>query len=102
MMISQKLPLKITPLKFNIAPEKWWLENYFPIGKVTFQGRTVKLPGCNAWKLKITCENSWLPAVRLHQPTVASAVRFLNSRLKALPNDIVVDIQCHETGFLYH
>ena len=26
------------PLKFNIAPEKWWLEDYFPIGKVTFQG----------------------------------------------------------------
>ena len=25
------------------APEKWWLEAYFPIGKVTFQGRTVKL-----------------------------------------------------------
>ena len=25
-------------LKFNIAPEKWWLEDYFPIGKVTFQG----------------------------------------------------------------
>ena len=21
-----------TPLKFNIAPEKWWLEAYFPIG----------------------------------------------------------------------
>ena len=27
-----------TPWKFNIAPEKWWLEDYFPIGKVTFQG----------------------------------------------------------------
>ena len=26
-----------------MAPEKWWLEDYFPIGKVTFQGRTVKL-----------------------------------------------------------
>ena len=24
--------------KFNIASEKWWLEDYFPIGKVTFQG----------------------------------------------------------------
>ena len=20
-----------------VAPEKWWLEDYFPIGKVTFQ-----------------------------------------------------------------
>ena len=28
----------VAPLKFNIAPEKWWLEDYFPIGKVTFQG----------------------------------------------------------------
>ena len=27
-----------TPPKFNVAPEKWWLEDYFPIGKVTFQG----------------------------------------------------------------
>ena len=26
------------PPKFNIAPEKWWLETYFPVGKVTFQG----------------------------------------------------------------
>ncbi len=32
-----------TPPKFNIDPEKWWLEDYFPIGKVTLQGRTVKL-----------------------------------------------------------
>ena len=23
---------QITPQKFNIAPEKWWLEDYFPIG----------------------------------------------------------------------
>ena len=28
----------ITPLKFNIVTEKLWLEDYFPIGKVTFQG----------------------------------------------------------------
>ena len=27
-----------TPPKFNIAPEKWWLEDYFPIGKVTVPG----------------------------------------------------------------
>ena len=36
---------RATPLKFNIAPEKRWLEDYFPIGKVTFQGRAVKLWG---------------------------------------------------------
>ena len=27
-----------TTPKFNIAPQKWWLEDYFPIGKVAFQG----------------------------------------------------------------
>ena len=27
-----------TPPKFNIAPEKRWLENYVPIGKAPFQG----------------------------------------------------------------
>ena len=27
----------ITPWKFNIAPEKWWLEDEFPFGKVTFR-----------------------------------------------------------------
>ena len=27
-----------TPPKFNIDPWEWWLEGYFPIGKVTFQG----------------------------------------------------------------
>ena len=31
------------PWKFNIALEKWWLEDYFPIGKVTFQGQAVQL-----------------------------------------------------------
>ena len=30
--------LNHTPPEFNIAPEKRWLEDYFPIGKVTFQG----------------------------------------------------------------
>ncbi len=31
-------PKLSTPPKFNIDPEKWWLEDYFPIGKATFQG----------------------------------------------------------------
>ena len=29
---------QVTSPKFDIAPEKWWLEEYFPIGKGTFQG----------------------------------------------------------------
>ena len=33
----------LTPLKFNSSPLKTWLEDCFPIGKVTFQGRAVKL-----------------------------------------------------------
>ena len=41
---SQRL-FGCTPPKFNIAPEKSWWEDYFPIGKVTVQGRAVKLPG---------------------------------------------------------
>ena len=29
----------VTPPKLNSSPpKKWWLEDYFPIGKVTFQG----------------------------------------------------------------
>ncbi len=28
----------VTPQKINIATEKWWLEDYFPIGKAYFQG----------------------------------------------------------------
>ena len=32
-----------TPPKFNIAPEQWWLQDYFPFEMVYFQGRTVKL-----------------------------------------------------------
>ena len=33
------LSIQPTPPKFNIAPEKLWLEDYFPVVKVTFQGR---------------------------------------------------------------
>ena len=33
------LKIKIcTNPKFNIAPERWWLEDYFPFGMVSFQG----------------------------------------------------------------
>ena len=36
--LVSELNYPLPPPKFNIAPEKWWLEDYFPIGKVTFQG----------------------------------------------------------------
>jgi len=33
----------LAPPNFNITPEKWWLEGYFPFGMVYFQGRAVTL-----------------------------------------------------------
>ena len=38
-----------TPPKFNIAPEKWWLEDDFPFGKAYLQGQTVKFPRCTTF-----------------------------------------------------
>ena len=35
--------------KFNIAPENGWLEDYLPFGRVTFQGRAVKLGRCTLY-----------------------------------------------------
>lgn len=35
-----------TPLKFDMAPEKWWLVDYLPLEMVKFQGRAVKCRGC--------------------------------------------------------
>ena len=32
------LVASVTLSKFNIAPEKCWLQDYCPIGKVTFEG----------------------------------------------------------------
>ena len=34
-LVSKKL---ITLRKFNIVPERWWLEDYFPLGIPYFQG----------------------------------------------------------------
>ena len=36
---GQKTPIRYgTPVKLNIAREKWWLEDYFPFGMFSFQG----------------------------------------------------------------
>ncbi len=43
MFFYQLNNLDTPPPKFNIAPKKCWLEDYIPVGKVTFQGRAVKL-----------------------------------------------------------
>ncbi len=43
-----------TSLKNNIAPEKGWLEEYFPFGKVTFQGGYIKIQGvASSWRVKL-------------------------------------------------
>ena len=55
------------PPKFNIAPEKWWLEDYLPIGKATFQGRTVTL-----W------ESSLLRSKSLSFPCGTAKIMFLH------------------------
>ena len=43
--ISQTYSL-VTPLKFNIAPVKWWLEDEFPFEIAYFFRLYVKFPGC--------------------------------------------------------
>ena len=48
-----------TPPKFNIALEKWWLENDIPFGMADFEGRTVKLPGSIPY-IRVLY-NFWLP-----------------------------------------
>ena len=40
----------LTPPKFNIAPEEWWLENEFPFGIGYFRGY-VKFQGCTYWNV---------------------------------------------------
>ena len=47
-----------------IAPEKWWLEDYVPFGKVTFEGN-VKLQACKCTynyqllKVQSFCLSGW-------------------------------------------
>ena len=38
-------PIHCKSLMFDIAPEKWWLEDYFPFGMVTLIKSYVKLRG---------------------------------------------------------
>ena len=62
-----------THRKCNIAPENGWLEDYTPFGRVTFQGRTVKLRGgvCSfprkgflvPWAISSSQERTWIVQV---------------------------------------
>ena len=44
---SEQCEQVLTPLKFNIAREKWCLEDYFPSGKAYFQGICWNSGVCN-------------------------------------------------------
>ena len=49
------------PSKLNIAPEKWWLQDYFPAGKVTFQGPCFRLLGLTRLtKMKLVEHVRWM------------------------------------------
>ena len=53
-------PYILTLPETNIAPKNGWLEYYFPIGKVTFQGRLLLVSGRVDFLLKIPCITSSL------------------------------------------
>ena len=60
---TRKAATTNTPPKFNIAPEKWWLEDEFPFGIAYFRGY-VKFQGCtdyspseiNWWKIQLVAQ----------------------------------------------
>ena len=65
-----------TPLKTNIAPEKWWLEDKFPFEMIPFYGTFVNFQGkypqiviwqddriLNSMKLNFFRKDKWLLAV---------------------------------------
>ena len=72
-----------TPLKFNIAPEKLWLEDYFPTGKVHFQGllllnfRGVILRSYPSWSKKLS-------SARYPKPVVPWPL-FINDKIQNFP-----------------
>ena len=43
-VVGGDLPSYTSP-KFNIAPERWWLEDYFLIGKANFLGAMLNFRG---------------------------------------------------------
>ena len=59
-----------TPAKFNIAPDKWWLEDEFPFGIAYFLGAMLNFPGCNE---KVLCptRNQQIPSGLVVSPSIA-------------------------------
>ena len=55
-----------TPPKFNMAPEQWWLEDYFPIGKATFQCY-IKLREGKPMGGRCGISNSWWEQEKIKQ-----------------------------------
>ncbi len=74
-MIWYTLP-ETTPLKFNSSPLKMVVgRQAFPIGKVTFQGRAVKLRDGNSKRLK-RCHSKWKRSSFNHPFSGAKNVSF--------------------------
>ncbi len=70
----------VTLPKFNIAPKNGWLEYYFPIRKVTFQGY-VKLREGNCW---FGGPVVWIPGVPENERDWGSWGPYPDSNPKAL------------------
>ena len=59
--------------KFNIAPDKWWLEDYFPIEEGTVQGRTVKFRrGIQIMKANRKTYHTGMSMVLNYNPNISS------------------------------
>ncbi len=72
-----------TPRKFNTDPEKWWLGDDFLFGKVTFQGRAVKLPINEMWSNHL-CRLAGFPSSHLIcQPRLEASLGDIEPQLNS-------------------
>ena len=44
---------RLTPPKFNIAPEEWWLEDEFPVGNCLFLGAMLNFWGVKSYGIDV-------------------------------------------------
>ena len=71
---SKSILKQYTPPTFNIAPEKWWLEDYFPVRKTTFQGLCWTSGGVcifySCWMITMTMGVKWKKSSKKSQGPV--------------------------------
>ena len=77
-----------TPAKFNIDPEKWWLEDYLPIGKVTFQGVCYTSGGYNLKIVKWQVGGFYLS---FSNSTTLGPVAYIHINLKEPSNSLATE-----------